>query len=254
MMDPFSFLQSYLLFSSIISIHSAQQTCGGNADGADCTFPFTYSSLTWNQCTTFGKTRPWCSTTSDYDTDGTWGYCTCDDDVTPSPIFSNAADEPDHYSYSRGNINDGVLTAYVIRLIFEGEEDISDFEWTNASAPSISLFYTDSSWGKLNFSYNILPDNYRSSLDESTITTSQIAMEAFRLAEEDGYIWCNGICGSDGRLSRDPNHFDQFVVAVRDKSDVGNTAFGYWAGLGVIGLPKTWVLSNAFTPAVVCWW
>ena len=69
-------------------------------------------------------------------------------------------------------------------------------------------------------------------------------MQAYEKAENDGYIWCNGICGRTDKSNPSvaSNHYDQFVVLVRDQSHLGNTAFGYWAGLGTIGHPRTWAL------------
>ena len=60
-------------------------------------------------------------------------------------------------------------------------------------------------------------------------------MEAYKFAEQDGYIWCNGICGGPGKLYRDnTKHFDQIVVVVWDQSDVGNSYFNGWVALGLL--------------------
>ncbi|XP_073448050.1 uncharacterized protein [Aquarana catesbeiana] len=54
-------------------------TIGGNANGLPCVFPFTYKSQSYSDCTGDGSSdgRLWCATTSNYDTDQTWGYCSC---------------------------------------------------------------------------------------------------------------------------------------------------------------------------------
>ena len=71
----------------------------------------------------------------------------------------------------------------------------------------------------------------------------QIMLEAYKFAEQDGYIWCNGICGKPGKLSRNnTKHFDQIVVVVWDQSDVGNSYFGYWAGLGLFLLHYIFIM------------
>ena len=53
------------------------KTDGGNAGGANCVFPFIYQSVSYGSCITQGETfsKPWCATTSDFDTDRLWGYC-----------------------------------------------------------------------------------------------------------------------------------------------------------------------------------
>jgi len=48
-------------------------TCGGNAGGASCKFPFTYHGKTYNSCTSVNHDQPWCYTTNA----GKWGNCNC---------------------------------------------------------------------------------------------------------------------------------------------------------------------------------
>lgn len=79
--------------------------------------------------------------------------------------------------------------------------------------------------------------------------TGLTALEGFRLAEEDGYIWCDGICGKAGRLRKAANHYDHLTVVVHH--DDNNPAHDGWAGLGVIGHPKSWSKSNAFSPVCI---
>ena len=50
-------------------------TTGGNANGAMCTFPFTYNSVAYYECTTIDRDQLWCATTSNYNVGGVWGYC-----------------------------------------------------------------------------------------------------------------------------------------------------------------------------------
>ncbi|XP_065845900.1 epididymal sperm-binding protein 1-like [Oscarella lobularis] len=51
------------------------RTCGGTANGAPCTFPFTYHGKVYHACTTYDAEKPdlpWCMT------DGSkWGNCKC---------------------------------------------------------------------------------------------------------------------------------------------------------------------------------
>eukprot|EP01084_Bolivina_argentea_P211580 359896_1 len=201
-----------LFLSTMIKITLSQSTCGGNAANATCVFPFIWDGVSFDQCTTYGRERAWCSTTSNYGTDKKWGYCDCTN-VTPAPTYVST--EPLWYTYTRGNLNNGVLETVVIRVLYQGDEDISDFEWANYSAPSISLYYTDSSWGKLDYAFTIIDENYQSNLNGDTASTGATALEGFRLGEKNGYIWCADICGKNGRLRRDVNHFDQIAVVVR---------------------------------------
>ena len=50
-------------------------TTGGNGKGAFCQFPFRYKGRAYYECTRIDNKKPWCSTTSDYDTNEVWGVC-----------------------------------------------------------------------------------------------------------------------------------------------------------------------------------
>ncbi|XP_025975853.2 matrix metalloproteinase-9 [Dromaius novaehollandiae] len=49
----------------------------GNANGADCHFPFVFEGRSYSRCITEGRTDglPWCATTASYDADKTYGFC-----------------------------------------------------------------------------------------------------------------------------------------------------------------------------------
>ena len=51
-------------------------------EGEVCAFPFTLMKKSYTDCTKDGRTdgRLWCATTSDYDTDKKWGFCSTGDD------------------------------------------------------------------------------------------------------------------------------------------------------------------------------
>jgi len=49
------------------------KTCGGNAAGAACQFPFEYQGLQYTACTSTNSDQPWCYTSGD----GKWGNCKC---------------------------------------------------------------------------------------------------------------------------------------------------------------------------------
>ncbi|KAL4658741.1 72 kDa type IV collagenase-like [Arapaima gigas] len=56
---------------------TAMSTVGGNAEGAPCTFPFTFLGDNYDTCTSSGRSdgKMWCATTQSYDDDRKWGFC-----------------------------------------------------------------------------------------------------------------------------------------------------------------------------------
>lgn len=50
-------------------------TYGGNSNGKPCVFPFIYNGSVYYQCINNDRDSLWCSTTSNYDYDVKWGYC-----------------------------------------------------------------------------------------------------------------------------------------------------------------------------------
>jgi len=61
-------------------------TCGGNAHGKQCRFPFRYKGVTYSECTGVDHWSPWCST--DYEYTGTWASCDCGEapPLAPTPV------------------------------------------------------------------------------------------------------------------------------------------------------------------------
>ncbi|XP_023795561.1 matrix metalloproteinase-9 [Cyanistes caeruleus] len=53
------------------------KTRHGNANGAECHFPFIFEGRSYSRCTTEGRKDglPWCATTSNYDQDKKYGFC-----------------------------------------------------------------------------------------------------------------------------------------------------------------------------------
>uniref|UniRef100_A0A8D0H4E8 Matrix metalloproteinase-9 n=2 Tax=Sphenodon punctatus TaxID=8508 RepID=A0A8D0H4E8_SPHPU len=53
------------------------KTSYGNANGANCHFPFAFEGQSYSTCITAGRSDglPWCATTPDYDRDKTYGFC-----------------------------------------------------------------------------------------------------------------------------------------------------------------------------------
>jgi len=56
-------------------VNRPETTCGGNAGGAGCTFPFTYQGVTYSECSMANHHQLWCSLDAQYS--GRWGNCEC---------------------------------------------------------------------------------------------------------------------------------------------------------------------------------
>ena len=177
-----------LRYSSLIILYIfhiigcwTQSTCGGNGNNANCTFPFIYHNVTFNQCTYHPISRRWCSITSNYDNDRKWGYCDCPYDTlslcTPSPTGQISNDHP-HFTYTQGTLNNGVLETTIIKLRFadrsdQGEITISDQIYQN-TIDSVAMYYTDSSFGKLTYNFRIIEKNYISNLSSAIVSTDEV--------------------------------------------------------------------------------
>uniref|UniRef100_A0A8C9XW54 Matrix metalloproteinase-9 n=1 Tax=Sander lucioperca TaxID=283035 RepID=A0A8C9XW54_SANLU len=71
-------------------------TFGGNADGAECVFPFVFLGEEYDSCTTEGRSDGyrWCATTSNFDTDKKYGFC-----PNTAVIGGNSEGEPCHFPF-----------------------------------------------------------------------------------------------------------------------------------------------------------
>ncbi|NXX14825.1 MMP9 protein, partial [Podargus strigoides] len=78
------------------------KTHHGNANGADCHFPFVFEGRSYSRCITEGRTDglPWCATTASYDRDKKYGFC-------PSELL-----------YTNGGNSDG--SPCVFPFVFDG--------------------------------------------------------------------------------------------------------------------------------------
>lgn len=51
-------------------------TRDGTANGAMCVFPFIYQNVAYYECVLLNDNALWCATSTNYDADRLWGYCT----------------------------------------------------------------------------------------------------------------------------------------------------------------------------------
>uniref|UniRef100_A0A7N8XJY7 Matrix metalloproteinase-9 n=1 Tax=Mastacembelus armatus TaxID=205130 RepID=A0A7N8XJY7_9TELE len=73
-------------------------TFGGNADGAECVFPFIFLGQEYDSCTTEGRSDGyrWCATTNNFDNDKKYGFCPSRDTAV---IGGNSEGEPCHFPF-----------------------------------------------------------------------------------------------------------------------------------------------------------
>ncbi|KAJ8017198.1 hypothetical protein DPEC_G00015320 [Dallia pectoralis] len=73
-------------------------TFDGNSNGQPCVFPFVFDGVTYNGCTTEGRSDGyrWCSTTDDYDQDKKYGFCPNRDTAV---IGGNSEGEPCQFPF-----------------------------------------------------------------------------------------------------------------------------------------------------------
>ena len=212
-------------------VQSATYTCGGTAaNNSECYFPFEVSSnVNFSQCTYYDSARPWCyvaNTTTNTQTDK-WGYCDCDN-ITPSPVAAISMNDsiPTWYAYTKGILRDGVLKALVIPIVFDRDNltngiNITDYYYETAE--STELFYSDSTWGKMTFDIEFTNTSFWSGFSPETITTGQMALEAYKFAEEERNLqWCTGICGRVddyfNNLRIADNNYDQIIILITSQS------------------------------------
>ncbi|XP_066499355.1 uncharacterized protein [Hoplias malabaricus] len=73
-------------------------TFGGNSDGAECVFPFTFLGVKYDGCTTEGRSDGyrWCATTANFDVDKKYGFCPSRDTAV---IGGNSEGEPCQFPF-----------------------------------------------------------------------------------------------------------------------------------------------------------
>ena len=89
---------------------------------SSCVFPFTYNKVQYYDCLTAAenRTKPWCATTENYDTDKRWAYCMeikCYRLVNEKKTFAEARKTCLNDGTKLASIQNEVEQAYVSSLL-----------------------------------------------------------------------------------------------------------------------------------------
>ena len=215
-----NFVASLSLLIGIIQIHAGFPYC----KHPDCTSIFNANDITYMNCTRYGSVIPYClSSNNDVLS------CQCNG-YTPSPTIMNSNDHK--YVSTPLIYNRGPIKTLIVKLFFGNENIGADMDLYNVNSLdsdveiNVREFFKDNSQNRLDYEFTLLTDNYQTSYNSNTVSNAQIIAEASRIAELDGFVYCNGICGYgniDGNnLGINHDHYDQIIVLVDVNSGVNN--------------------------------
>ncbi|XP_030046921.1 scavenger receptor cysteine-rich type 1 protein M130 [Microcaecilia unicolor] len=135
----------------------------GNVSSSVCVFPFTYNGKAYSTCIPIGRhdKKYWCSTTSNYDLDLKWKFCSVSELRGKSAVavchFPFIFDGKSYFSCTTAGRPDGKYWCAVTRnydqdaqwILCSGSDDIRLMNGGDPCSGRVETFYSNGKWGTI---------------------------------------------------------------------------------------------------------